>query len=126
MLKTDIMKFIAAIYRKVTKQNHPRWGWPEDELKERQISNDYIYELLLSDSPCFIGRMGTIEGQIVWNYLSVHSSKSYMERLWSFLNGKSRLPWWDEGAHFMNFKIMQVFFLIISVLMKLRNFANYI
>lgn len=100
MLKTDIMKFIAAIYRKVTKQNHPRWGWPEDELKERQISNDYIYELLLSDSPCFIGRMGTIEGQIVWNYLSVHSSKSYMERLWSFLNGKSRLPWWDEGRPF--------------------------
>lgn len=89
------MKSIRAIYNKIYKPSHPRPDWPTDI--ERKESNQLIFDLLKSENPCYIGRVGTVEGAIVHNYLSIKSNKCYLLKLVDFVKGEQRLPWWDTS-----------------------------
>lgn len=92
-MKTKIIKSIRSIYKKVFKPQHNRPDWPND--KERIEANNIIYDALTSNKPCYIGRVGTVEGAIVHNYISIKSKKPYIQKLAEFIKGDARLPWWD-------------------------------
>lgn len=87
------MKSIRRIYNKVFRPNRPRPDWPSN--KEREVSNQLIFDFLNSENPCYIGRVGTVEGAIVHNYLSINSNRAYILKLFDFIKGEHRLPWWD-------------------------------
>ena len=59
-------------------------------------SNRIIKELILSDKPFMLARLGGTELTCISNYLSIKLKVSVL----SFIKGKSFLPWWD-------FKILQ-------------------
>ena len=59
-------------------------------------SNRIIKELILSDKPFMLARLGATELTCISNYLSIKLKVSVL----SFIKGKSFLPWWD-------FKILQ-------------------
>lgn len=100
MVRDVIMKSLAFLYRKLFRPYRPRWDWPQNEVEERKLANEVISNLLSRDEPCFIGRLGTVEGQIVWNYLSVHSNLPEWKKLRQFIIGKAKLPWWDKKQFF--------------------------
>lgn len=87
------MKIIRLVYYKIFKPYHPRPEWPSND--ERVQANNIVYDLLVSDTPCYIGRVGTSEGAIVHNYISINNNKSYVLKLIDFIKGNARLPWWD-------------------------------
>ena len=69
---------------------------PEDYELDRQISNDWIYDLLVSDKPCMISRFGSGEINIVTNYLAVHSNAPFLLKCKNYITKQAGLPWWDE------------------------------
>ena len=70
-MRSTLLKGFRFIYRKVQQPNFPRLSWPEDG--EREIANSILNTLLQFDKPCLIGRIGTVEGAIVMNYISINS-----------------------------------------------------
>jgi hypothetical protein len=65
----------------------------------RQSSNDKIYNLLSEDKPCMISRFGTVEINCVNNYLCVHSDRSKIQKIWSYIFDNTHTPWWNQ-KHF--------------------------
>lgn len=92
------MKALRTSYRKIFKPEFKGWTWPTNG--EREKTNRILYDLLMSDKPCFVGRMGTVEGAVVLNYLTVHSSKTILRRISDYITDNTRLPWWDCGKPF--------------------------
>lgn len=110
MNRIFILKSLAFLYKKIAKPYHPRWSWPSNEKLERQYANDDILELLSSKDPCFIGRIGTVEGQIVFNYLSIHSNRNIFSKALNYIKGDAHLPWWDKGKPFFELQNNAGFF----------------
>jgi len=79
-------------------------------MQERENANIEIYNLLTSENPCFIGRIGTSEGQVIANYLAVHSDEGIIKRIIQYIRGESKLPWWDTGRPFSDICINSGFF----------------
>lgn len=92
-MKTFLAKAARKVYRKICNPHYERWGWCT--IEEREETNRQINELLLSDYPCFIGRMGVGEGNIVNNYLMVHSKEPMVKKLYNYIVDNNSLPWWD-------------------------------
>lgn len=69
---------------------------PENYELDRQVANDWIYELLSSDKPCMISRYGSGEINVVTNYLAVHSRVSFFEKCKRYIMDQGGLPWWDK------------------------------
>lgn len=92
-MKTVIMKLLSNIYKKVFRKNYVGGVWPNEI--ERKNANRAIFDLLNADKPCFIGRMGTTEGAVINNYITVHSDISYFKKLLNYITDKTRLPWWN-------------------------------
>lgn len=97
-MKTKILKATRKIYRALFHPEFPRWGWPTNE--ERIETNKLIHKMLVSDTPCFIGRMGTVEGAIILNYTTVHSPESFINKCINYITNETRMPWWDEKRPF--------------------------
>lgn len=92
-MKTILFKGSRKAYRKVFRPNFPRWAWCTDE--ERVEANNIISSLILSDKPCLIGRVGTTEGAVIMNYLSVKSREGILKKVIKYITDDIRLPWWD-------------------------------
>lgn len=92
-MKTKMMQLASAIYKKLLKKKYLGNPWPKDG--ERELANQAIYDLLKSDNPCFIGRMGTTEGAVINNYITVHSTLPFFKKVLNYVTDKTRLPWWD-------------------------------
>ena len=71
---------------------------------DRQSSNDKIYRLLTTGNPCVIARFGTTEINCINNYLTVNSSKSFVEKCYEYIVDNTHTPWWNT-QHFHTMSI---------------------
>lgn len=101
---TKLLRGVRRVYQRIFHTSPVRWGWPEDEPKERQETNDLIYDLLVSREPCLIGRVGTSEGNVVHNYLAIISKNTKLKQIWSFIKYGDKLPWWEDEQLLNNIK----------------------
>lgn len=72
---------------------------------DRQSSNDKIYNLLHSGTPCMISRFGTTEINCINNYLCVHSNKPFIKKCWDYISDYTHTPWWYTD----HFYIMSIY-----------------
>ncbi len=109
-MKTFVLKGMRKAYRLIVNKKFPRWGWPSDS--DWEITNNIIYHLLENDAPCYIGRIGTVEGNIVHNKLTLTPPWSIkrLKGCVDYITGNSRLPWWDTGTPFMELQRNAGFF----------------
>lgn len=108
-MKTVLMKCLRAGYRKMMlKDFSSPWEYPD--VKDRIEANNVILEKLKDDKPLFVGRVGTTEGNLVNNYITVHDDKSILVKLWNYINDNTRLPWWDTGLPFKQIQECSGFF----------------
>ena len=82
-MKTKIMKLLSNVYKKAFRKKYVGQSWPSEN--ERENANQAIFDLLSADKPCFIGRMGTTEGAVINNYITVHSDISYFKKLLNYI-----------------------------------------
>lgn len=92
--KDFFIKGLRKGYTTLTGKSHvaPQEGY---ELS-REVSNQWIYDLLSSDKPCMISRVGSGECGVVANYLQVHSKESIWKKYYKYIIEEAGLPWWDE------------------------------
>lgn len=120
-MRTFILKVIRQIYRSLFHPEFPRWGWCTNE--ERVITNELITQLLTSDQPCFIGRIGTVEGAVVLNYNQIKSNRNYFLKLYDYITDETRLPFWDLGRPIKELKSNAGFFPINNIRL-IEDFAE--
>ncbi|TLU65061.1 hypothetical protein FE810_09030 [Thalassotalea litorea] len=93
------MKSIQRITLKGLRKTYSRISSNGTELRnwklfsQKQYSNDLIYNTLVRESPCMIGRIGSTEMLAVTNYIGVKSTRSVID----YIKGKS-FPWWWEKS----------------------------
>lgn len=75
--------------------SHPNFTKPDCEY-DRTIANQYIYELLSSDKPCMISRLGSTETSIILNYISITNKASFVKKIIQYITTDVGLPVWDE------------------------------
>ena len=81
---------------------HKNFYGPECDCN-RQSSNDKIYNLLRTDTPCMISRFGTTEINCINNYLCIHSNKSFITKCWDYISDNTHTPWWyTDHFHIMS------------------------
>ena len=69
-------------------------------------ASEIIYDKLVSNEPCMIGRFGSTELNMIINYLGIIDSKN---SVWRFLNGESQ-PWWWEKNRMLQMQNWSGFF----------------
>ena len=92
VVKDLLIKGCRFIYRKTFR---PVFTLPDCVL-DRNISNELIYDALMSNNSCMISRFGTIEIGIIANYLSVHDNSSLIHKYYKCITSNVSLPWWDK------------------------------
>lgn len=90
--------FIRGLKQLYWKTSQKQFLPPECDC-DRQSSNDEIYALLQSNTPCLIARYGTTEINCVNNYLTVHSNIPFVRKCWNYITDKTATPWWNKD-HF--------------------------
>lgn len=68
-MKTLIMKGMRKVYQTFNKKEYPRWAWPSSD--DWTTTNKLLFNLLSAPQPCLVARLGTVEGQIVHNKLTI-------------------------------------------------------
>ncbi len=96
--KTLFMRIMRLFYRTIFRPSFPTW--PACSRDTRVYSNRIIFDLLNSDLPFFVGRMGATEGHIVLNYQTIISDKNIMRKTIDYIIRDTELPWWDEQLIF--------------------------
>ena len=61
-------------------------------FSDKNYSNELIYNMIIRDEPCMIGRLGSTELLSLTNYIGVKENK---KNITSYIRGKT-LPWWWE------------------------------
>lgn len=111
-MKTKLIKGLRKAYHTIVPKTYPRWDWPSEDDWEK--TNKILYEILTADKPCYIGRIGTVEGQIVLNRLTLaqppHKFMNTLKGCRDYITGNTKLPWWDEGKPFMELQRNAGFF----------------
>lgn len=100
----EIKDILIRILKKIIYFFYKKKFYAPECIYDRQISNDYIYELLDTDKPIMISRFGTVELNTINNYLTIKSKKSYLKKIYIYLTEKTHTPWWNK-AHFSNMYI---------------------
>lgn len=122
-MKTLVLKCLRAGYRKVSGFKMPqRWSWPSPD--DWGKTNDILYDLLMSDNPCMVSRVGTVEGQIIHNRLTIeHEPLKKLKGCFDYITGDTRLPWWDTGLPFKELQVNAGFFEKDG--MKIKNVEKF-
>lgn len=109
-MKTLILKGLRKVYRLVVRKQYPRWDWPS--ATGWTETNKLLFDLLSADAPCYIGRIGTVEGSIVHNKLTITPpfSLNRLRGCIDYITGNTRLPWWDTGLPFIELQRNAGFF----------------
>ena len=124
-MKTALLKGLRYIYRKISHKEYRGWDWPSPEDWEK--TNNLIYEILESDKPCWIGRIGTTEGAIVHNRLTLTPPNSFarLKGCFRYIISDTRLPWWDADRPVNELITYSGFFSRNGVTLKLvEKFAD--
>lgn len=93
-LKDYLIRGLRAGYRCITRKKFPP---PVCEC-DRQAANDMIYDLLASDKPCMISRIGSGESNCVNNYLCVNSNAPSWKKWWDYISDNTETPWWNDSS----------------------------
>ena len=97
--KDIFIRSLRRLYRVFARKNF----LPPDCECNRQIANDMIYELLATDKPCMIARLGATELNCIDNYRCVHSDKNGLEKWLDYITDDTHTPWWNtEQFHVMS------------------------
>ena len=83
-------------------------------IQEADMASNKIYNLLISDKPCMIGRFGATESNILKNYIGINSKH---RSILGFIKGKSG-PWWWNKNILRNFKVWSGFFPLDTILVE--------
>lgn len=90
------MNFISIFLLKSLRKAYLRFfglhesSFPIDRLEDAELVSDGIYQLLVSESACMIGRFGANELAVTANYLNIHDAKySYL----GYIKGE-QAAWW--------------------------------
>lgn len=97
-IKTLLLKSIRKAYRFAARKQFPSWIWPSEE--EWSSANKTLYDLLSQDSPCYIGRIGTVEGAVVLNKMSIPTPPHLLNKVkgcYRYITENVCLPWWETG-----------------------------
>lgn len=88
-----ILKLIRGIYFKLVLGNESRLrNWKLFSNKE--YANNLIYQQLLQDKPCMIGRIGSTEMLCLTNYVGVKTAnKSWVQ----YIKGETFEWWWEDS-----------------------------
>lgn len=70
-------------------------------IQDAELASNIIYEALMSDKPCMIGRFGSNELLCLVTYLGVKENK---RNIFSYISGKYTEWWWNE----QNFVYMNI------------------
>ena len=63
-------------------------------IQEAEMVSNKIYDSLISDKPCMIGRFGATESNILKNYIGINSKhRSVLD----FISNKSAPWWWNKN-----------------------------
>lgn len=119
-MKTLLIKALRKAYRSATKKQFPRWSWPSDE--EWNSTNDTLWRLLSQDAPCFVGRIGTVEGAIVHNKICIPTPPNLVNKIkgcYRYITDNTRMPWWDTGKPFLELQKNAGFFAKDGVTLEL-------
>lgn len=98
-----ILKLLKRIYSKI---------FPTKKLdklvceENPDKASEIIYDKLVSNEPCMIGRFGSTELNMIINYLGIIDSKN---SVWRYLNGESQ-PWWWEKNRMLQMQNWSGFF----------------
>ena len=109
-MKTKLLKGLRKVYQSIVRKEFPRWAWPSDS--EWETTNELLFNLLSADKPCYIGRVGTVEGAVVHNKITITPPKSWkrIKGCYDYITGSTRLPWWDSGRPFRELQSNAGFF----------------
>lgn len=89
--KDILIRGLRLCYRTITGKKFPH---PDCEC-DRQIANDLMYDMLASDKPCMITRLGAQESNTTNNYLCIHSDKPVWKKWWEYISDNTQTPWWN-------------------------------
>jgi len=64
-------------------------------FSNKEYSNKLIFDLLVSDEPCMVSRVGSTEMLCITNYLGVKNKQR--KKIVSYIKGK-QFPWWWEAS----------------------------
>ena len=93
MIQETLLKALRKVYRTIARPDFTGYPWPEDS--EWETTNSLLTDLFSNDKPCFVGRIGTTEQAVLVNYITVHSSKTYIRKCYDYITDNTRLPFWD-------------------------------
>lgn len=121
-IEQSILKALRKFYRVIFNPTFENNSWPTDE--EWETTNILISNLFSNNSPCLIGRIGTSEGAIVHNYMTVHSTDSYFKKCYNYITDNTRLPFWDTGKPFKEICYNAGFFSNKFSISEIERFAE--
>lgn len=99
--KDYLVRFLRKVYRSILRK---KFIYTEC-IYDRQIANDFLYNMLVSDEPCMIARFGTTELITINNFLCIKGEESQLKKVWNYISGNTHTPWWFEE----NFKFLDVY-----------------
>ena len=92
--KDLLIRALRLVYRGVTRKKFPR---PDCEC-DRQVANDMIYDMLATNKPCMIARIGAMESNCAINYMMVNSNTPQWRKWWEYISGNTTTPWWNANV----------------------------
>lgn len=63
-------------------------------FSNKEYSNQLIYNLLINEEPCMIGRIGSTEMLCILNYLGIQQNKGVLR----YIQGKAFPSWWEKST----------------------------
>ncbi len=112
-----VLKAIRKSYRVVFNKTPELRNWKLFSNKE--YSNNLIFELLISDEPCMISRIGSTEMLCIKNHLGVEGKVNKSVK--NYITG-NEAPWWWEDSTLVQMKQWSGFF--PSEVKKLQQFSE--
>src|SRR5713101_1039695 len=63
-----------------------------------QSASDLIRDLILTDAPVMIARLGAVETGCLLNYMAIHDGASILRKSLRYVRGDAKAFWWEEGT----------------------------
>jgi hypothetical protein len=90
-----VLKILKKLYNKIAGSEEQLGGRNWKMFSNKEYANNLIYEFLIADTPCMIGRLGSTELLCMTNYVGVKTNnKSWKD----YIKGNSYPWWWEKNT----------------------------
>lgn len=89
----NILRVLKKIYTTV-KASGLKNGRNWKMFSNKEYSNQLIYDMLMDDKPCMIGRIGSTELLCIINHIGVKENKGVL----SYIKGNTFPNWWEQST----------------------------